>query len=197
MNTGKDIFFIVFNLKKYFEKSKMKNEEFLIYDGFDGHWEKQPPFIKKICGTISDGLNSQLYTKKDIVNFVLNHYIFSDEKFTWAMLKQDSIKNIRHTYSNKQVKSDKEFLLKVVDRQKSKTVFDKLNPNKNDLYTINKNGESELFLLCINKFVSPLTFAIMHENDVFTIDESVISKKMLRFVKIIKQIKRNNEVKKK
>jgi hypothetical protein len=188
MCSGMKVFFVVFNLKKFFEKSKMKKEKLNLLKGFKGHWDLQPSYIKTICGGISDSINSQIITLEHVRLFVLNHYVFNDDVFKWSNLKTNAIVKNADIYSQKRYERDKQFIVDVMEKLKPKTVFEKLAPIHDKLYKINPDGKNYLYELVINKYVGPPIFAIMYKNGVFTLDESKLDERMFRFVKATKQI---------
>lgn len=188
--TGTEIFFMVFNIKNYFEKSKMKNEKFKIHSGAIVHWGRQPDFVKKICGIISDSINMQFFTKNDVKNFMLLHYAFSDDTFKWTQLKTDDIKKSIDKFHKKNLEIDRNFILEVIEKLRPKTVIEKLNPIHDRLYKINADGKNYLYALVINNYISPITFARMYKENIFKLDESKLDARMLRFIKTMKQITR-------
>lgn len=145
MCSGMKIFFLVFNLKKFFEKSKMKKENLNLFKGFKGHWDLQPNYIKSICGGISDSVNSQIITIEHVRLFVLNHYVFSDDIFKWASLKTSDIIKNSELYSTKRYETDKKFIVDVIEKLRPKTVFEKLSPVHDRLYKINQDGKNYLY----------------------------------------------------
>lgn len=188
MCSGMKVFFIVFNLKKYFETTKMKKENLNLFKGFKGHWELQPDYIRSICGKVSDSINSQIITPEHVRLFVLNHYIFSDEVFKWSSLKPDDIIKNSELYSKKGYEIDKQFIVDVTEKLRPKTVFEKLSPVHDRLYKINPDGKNYLYELVINNYIRPPIFAIMYKNGVFILNESKLDERMFRFVKAMKQI---------
>lgn len=192
MCTGMQVFFLIFNHKKYFEKSKMK-KDIVDINGYAPHWEKQPKFIQSICGNISDSINSQIISFENVRMFILNHYIFSDEQLTWSQLKVDDIIEVSELYSRKRYEQDKKFLVDLTEQLKPKTVFEKLAPVRDKLYKINADGKNYLYSLVINNYVGPPIFAHLYKKGVFTLDESKLDERMIRFIKAVKQITKNNK----
>lgn len=189
MCTGMKVFFLVFNIKKYFEKTKMKRENINVLKGFKGHWDLQPNYIKSICGNISDYINSQIITLEAVRLFTINHYIFCDDDFKWSNLKVDDIRKNFEVFSAYQYEKDERFITDVKEQMRPKTVFEKLAPVHDRLYKINPNGKNYLYELVINRYINPKFFAAMQNDKVFILDESKLDERMIRFVKATKQIK--------
>ena len=152
------------------------------------HWDAQPKMIKSVCGHVSDAINSQLITYEHVRLFILNHYIFSGDKFAWHALKVSDIKKMADLYSKTRYEIDKKFILDLIERTKPKTVFEKLSPEKDKLFKINDDGKNYLYSLVINNYISPLMFAKMYNSNVFILDESKLDTDMFRFIKAAKQI---------
>lgn len=188
--TGTEIFFMVFNIKTYFEKSKMKNEKFKMYAGSIVHWNRQPDLVRRTCGAISDSINMQFFTKNDVKNFMLLHYAFSDDILKWQTFKADDIKKSIEIFDKKNLIKDRDFILEVIEKLRPKTVMEKLNPIHDRLYKINPDGKNYLYALVINKYIAPITFARMYKDCIFKLDESKLDARMLRFIKTMKQITR-------
>lgn len=193
MCTGMQVFFLVFNFKKYFEKSKMKKDDFDYFKGYPPHYEAQPKYIKLICGNVSDGINSQIISLENVKMFIINHYIFNDDQLRWSSLKVSEIVKISELYSLQRYEKDKKFLVDLAERLKPKTVFEKLTPVHDKLYKINADGKNYLYSLVINNYVGPPIFAHLYKKGVFTLDESKLDERMFRFVKAVKQITNTNK----
>lgn len=192
MCTGMQVFFLVFNFKKYFEKSKMK-KDIIDLKGYPPHYDAQPKYIKLICGNISDAINSQIVSFENVKMFVLNHYVFNDDQLKWSALKVNDIIKISDLYSQKRYEKDKEFLVDLAERLKPKTVFEKLVSAHEKLYRINDDGKNYLYSLVINNYISPLIFANLYKNNVFILDESKLDARMFKFIKAMKQITHNED----
>lgn len=187
MCKGMQIFFLAFNVKKYFEGT-MKKDTFDYFKGYTPHWEKQPKYIKQICGNISDAVNSQIITIEHVKLFLINHFVFSDEKFKWASLKVDDIIETSYLYSKKRFEKDKKFLMDLSERLKPKTVLEKLSPAHDKLYKINADGKNYLYSLVMNSYISPMIISKLYETT-FILNENELDERMLRFIKAIKQVK--------
>ena len=188
MCTGMTVFFLVFNFKKYFEKSKMTKDDFEYFKGYSPHYEAQPKYIKLVCGNISDAINSQLISLENVRMFIINHYIFNDDQLKWSSLKVDDIIKVSSLYSHERYEKDKKFLVDLAERLKPKTVFEKLTPVHDKLYKINADGKNYLYSLVMNSYISPFIVSMLYKTT-FTLDEPKLDARMLRFIKALKQIK--------
>jgi hypothetical protein len=141
------VFSFLINAIKIIESEQEDFEE--IFKVRYHHYHNAKQYSKIIIKRIYNELENHFYTYKDLFIFMLYKYAFN-EKIKIYNFNFNDIKNVAKIFTKKQIKKDEEFIIKINETLKLKSV--------DEFFQLRENGEPIIYELIKNNFITPAVY---------------------------------------
>jgi len=182
MNSSLLVYSVINNLIKTIN-TDIEIEDVDVFQIGDNRFKylKSKEYFHIYCKKIYNDLENSYYDYSDLILFVCHQYIFNN-KINLKDINNKNVNEIIKLYTREQLEKDKKFILSVIKQSIVK--------NLNELFKIKEDGESIIYSLIQQKFISPFFFAFIKQKNVLTDEkENVILTDIYeRFIKIIQII---------